>query len=192
MPGIVSINGNDIISASQLIKLLNFNGQVVNKIAYYEGGRWISGVGNNKSENVYVGNDFSLVPGRGYLLEASLDSQTSLPILSFKTSIPIALSSGWNLVGVNGYKTSYTAKSFIDSINSVEGLTADNVTWWPTSKGRYEGLQVSEGTTYGFDFPIAKDLGYFVRVVKFDGPTINTKSIIWNPGGELHGKPGSN
>ncbi len=192
LPGIVSINGNDIISASQLIKLLNFNGQVVNKIAYYEGGRWISGVGNNKSENVYVGNDFSLVPGRGYLLEASLDSQTSLPILSFKTSIPIALSSGWNLVGVNGYKTSYTAKSFIDSINSVEGLTADNVTWWPTSKGRYEGLQVSEGTTYGFDFPIAKDLGYFVRVVKFDGPTINTKSIIWNPGGELHGKPGSN
>ena len=192
-PAILSSDGSKPMTAGELLKLLNFNGNFIKSISYFEGGKWVSGIGVNESDfSKFIGNDFTLVLGRGYLLQSNFDFSMDIPALNIKSSIPVALSSGWNLVGVNGYTTTYTAKSFIDSINSVGGLTADNVTWWPTSKGKYEGLQVSDGTTYGFDFPISRDLGYFVRIVKFEGTDNNTKSIIWNPGGSSHGKPGSN
>jgi hypothetical protein len=44
---------------------------------------------------------------------------------------------------------------------------------------------------YGFDFPLLKDVGYFVRVSEFTPEETTTKSIIWNPGGALHGEVGS-
>ena len=73
----------------------------------------------------------------------------------------------------------------INSVNSIEGLKANNVTYWPTSKGMYQGFQLSEGQEYGQDFPISKDLGYFVRIneIKED-----CRSIWWNPDGEGNGK----
>ncbi len=123
---------------------------------------------------------------------AKKDFIFEVPGFEVLSGVPVALSSGWNLVGIHGYSETYTASSLIDSISSVEGLGADNVTYWPTNKGRYEGLQKSEGTEYGFDFPIREDLGYFVRINKFEPKATSTKSIIWNPGTDLNGQPGSN
>ena len=73
----------------------------------------------------------------------------------------------------------------INSVNSIEGLKANNVTYWPTSKGMYQGFQLSEGQEYGQDFPISKDLGYFVRINEIRE---DCRSIWWNPDGEGNGK----
>jgi len=111
--------------------------------------------------------------------------------MAIKESIPVAFSAGWNLIGVNGYTKKFTASSLINSINEISQLTADNVTWWPTSKGKYEGFQKSEGVEYGFDYPISSTLGYFVRISSFNPDDVSNKSVIWNPGGALHGTAGS-
>lgn len=76
--------------------------------------------------------DFDLTFGKGYLVIADTDSTFQVSGYGIKSSIPVALSSGWNLVGIHGYTETYTASSLIDSIDTIEGLGADNVTYWPT------------------------------------------------------------
>lgn len=179
------------LMASDLLKIANVGQPQVLYVSYFEGGKWASGLRVNPITGEILGTDFPLVFGRGYVIKASLDTKFNVPSVSIKESIPVAFSAGWNLIGVNGYTKSFTAVSLIDSVNELPQLTADNVTWWPTSKGRYETFQKSQGVEYGFDFPIAKDLGYFVRISNFDPDDTSHKSVIWNPAGQLHGQPGS-
>jgi hypothetical protein len=54
----------------------------------------------------------------------------------------------------------------------------------------YEGLQITDGQEYGFDFPISSTNGYFVRVSDFEPEDETCKSIIWHPDGDLHGNCG--
>ncbi len=74
------------------------------------------------------------------------------PGYNIESPVPIAFSSGWNLVGVHGQNEAYTAKTFIESINTIEGLKANNVSWWPTSRGMYQGYQLQNGQEYGKTF----------------------------------------
>jgi len=158
-------------------------------IAHYEGGRWGKGIFCDNVDGC-SGRDFALTPGKGYLIVSSEDTELVLPGYQITSPIALPLSSGWNLVGIHGYRKAYTAGSLIDSINLIEGLTADNVSWWPVSKGRYEGLQITDGTEYGFDFPITTTNGYFVRINEFEPEDQACRSIIWHDRGDLHGTCG--
>ncbi len=158
-------------------------------IASFSGGKWSNIVGNG--EDGVEGNDFNIVPGVGYLVFMNYSSSLSIAGYKLESSIPINFSIGWNLVGVHGYSKAFTARSFIDSINDVSGLTADNVSWWPTAKGKYEGLQVTDGKEYGLDFPISPSNGYFVRINKFKPEDTSCNSLIWHYGGDLNGKCGN-
>jgi len=154
-------------------------------VSYFEGGRWESGY---KCENgECVGSDFAIIPGRGYLIKAENSGVISVPAYDLKSSIPLNFSAGWNLVGVHGYSQAYTAKSLIESINSVEGLTVDNVSWYPTSKGRYEGFQLTEDVEYGLDYAIDPKVGYFVRVSDFSPTDEKCRTILWHEGGSQNG-----
>lgn len=187
-----SLLNNKALSAIEFLQYANSSGRKVSRITSFEGGKWNGGVGYTSSTSTQTtGNDLDLLPGSAYAIIASKDSSIEVPGFAIKNSIPVALSSGWNLIGINGYKKTYTANSLIDSINGIAGLTSDNVTWWPTSKGRYESFQKSEGIVYGFDFPILKNQGYFVRIKDFSPKSVSTKSLIWNPESDLHGQPGS-
>ncbi len=177
------------MNAKQLMRILNSSGTKVTRITTFEGGKWLGGLAYDSNKGEIVGNDFLVLPGKGYLIVSNADYTATVPGYGIKNSIPVALSDGWNLVGVNGFSKTYTAASMIKSVNELEGVGANNVTWWPTSKGRYESFQKSEDTEYGFDFPLLKDIGYFVRINKFDRD--GAKSVIWNPGGDLHGENGS-
>ncbi|MCK9368750.1 fibronectin type III domain-containing protein [Candidatus Dojkabacteria bacterium] len=180
------------LMASDLFKYANVseNNRVL-YISYFDGGKWVPGLRLNTITNEILGNDFPLTFGRGYVIKTAKDFKITLPAMAIKESIPVAFSAGWNLIGVNGYTKKFTASSLINSINEISQLTADNVTWWPTSKGKYEGFQKSEGVEYGFDYPISSTLGYFVRISSFNPDDVSNKSVIWNPGGALHGTAGS-
>jgi hypothetical protein len=158
-------------------------------VAYYEEGRWSKGI-SCETNGVCNGTDFPLTPGKGYLVKARKDTEVVLPGYQITSSVPVPFSSGWNLVGVHGYPKAYSARSFVESINRLEGLTADNISWWSTSVGRYEGIQVTNGIQYGIDFPINPSYGYFVRISDFQPPSEECKSIIWNEGGDLDGECG--
>jgi len=176
-------------SAKDVISQASKDGVVIQYISTFGGGRWNNGY--SCSSGTCTGDNFTIVPGKGYLVYATQDGTVTIPGYNLKTSIPVAFSAGWNLVGVHGYTTAYTARSFIDSINKIQGLTADNVSWWPTSKSKYEGLQVDNGTEYGLDFSMSPNNGYFVRVSKFAPTDTKCKSLIWNEGGSLNGTCGN-
>ena len=158
-------------------------------ISTFEGGRWSSGY--SCVGDICTGDNFTIVPGKGYLVYATQDGTVTIPGYNLTSSVPVAFSAGWNLVGVHGYTTAYTARSFIDSVNTIEGLTANNVSWWPTSKSKYEGLQVDGNMEYGLDFSMSPNNGYFVRISKFAPADTKCKSLIWNAGGNLNGTCGN-
>ncbi|MDD4382356.1 MAG: hypothetical protein PHE21_03370, partial [Candidatus Dojkabacteria bacterium] len=194
---IISINffgdvaNSDSFTAIDLVKLLNRELPYVKRITQFSGGKWEGGIQINQKSGEITGNDFPIVPGRGYLIMANLDGEVKIPGYKLQSSMPVAFSSGWNLVGINGYTKAYTAKSLIESINGIEGLTADNVSWWPTSKGRYEGVQVSDGKTYGLDFAISPINGYFIRIKEYSPSDSDCKSLVWHEGGQLNGVCGN-
>ncbi|HKM20353.1 MAG TPA: hypothetical protein VJY47_04015, partial [Candidatus Dojkabacteria bacterium] len=182
-----SVGGVDSkLTYADFLAIANRKDENVSRIATFKGGQWEGGaVYNFDTKEIKGQKEEVLTMGKGYLVMAEKDTTISVPGYAIQSPIPIAFSSGWNLIGVHGHDTQYTAKSLINSVNSIEGLKANNVTYWPTSKGMYQGFQLSEGQEYGQDFPISKDLGYFVRIneIKKD-----CKSIWWNPDGEGNGK----
>lgn len=178
------INKDKPTKSSDLLKFLQKNGYTSKFMAYFDAGRWKGVLADDKEIS---GTDFAILPGRGYLLRSLTEGSIEIPGYDITDSVPLPLSSGWNLVGIHGYTRAYTAGTFIESINKMEGLTADNVSWWPTSKGRYEGLQVTDGKQYGLDFPIIPFNGYFVRIVDFKPESNECRSIIWHERGDLHG-----
>jgi hypothetical protein len=176
-------------TAKDVVKQALDNGIELQYIATFEGGRWSSGY--SCSSGTCTGENFTIVPGKGYLVYATMNGTLTIPGYKLNTSVPIAFSAGWNLIGVHGYTTAYTARSFIDSINKVQGLVANNVSWWPTAKSKYEGLQIENGTEYGLDFPISPNNGYFVKISSFVPSDTKCKSLVWNEGGSLNGTCGN-
>lgn len=176
-------------TAKDVISQAKDNGVEIQYMTTFNGGRWSSGY--SCSSDTCTGTNFTIVPGVGYLVYATEDGTVTIPGYNLSTPIPVAFSAGWNLVGVNGYPTAYTARTFIDSINTISGLTADNVSWWPTSKAKYEGISVDNGTQYGTDFSISPTNGYFVRISKFAPSDTTCKSLIWQAGGTLNGTCGN-
>lgn len=123
---------------------------------------------------VYDNNDFQLLPGQGYVIKAQRDVEIDIvgqPIQfdSEDDNAPITLNEGWNLVGLYGTSVkAYTAKSLLENINT-DDFTADNVTKWAKDRQAYEGLQITNGQEYGFDYPINKLESYFVRITEGSG-----------------------
>ncbi len=179
------------LTSDSFLKIANKDGENVSRISFFMAGQWNGGTVFDFERKETKGVPFELVVGRGYVVVANQDCNIQVPSYELKSSVPLALSSGWNLVGVNGYSTAYTAKTFIESINTIEGLKANNVSWWPTSRGMYQGYQLQNGQEYGQDFPISPLNGYFVRIGEFTPKESTCKSLIWNPSGEKNGECGS-
>jgi len=178
---------------SDFLKIANSKGDTISRISGFSGGSWQGGAIYDFNTKEVNGLSSELLTfGKGYVLLAIKDGTISIPGYKIESAVPIAFSSGWNLVGVHGYSTAYTAKTFIESINTIEGLKANNVTWWPTSRGMYQGYQLQNGQEYGQDFPISPINGYFVRIAEFTPKEDTCKSLIWNPSGEMNGECGSN
>ena len=179
-------------TASDLITWAKKQGVDMQVVTHFNDGKWSGGVHcEDENKDNCTGNDFSLIPGEGYLVIMGEDANLTVPVYGLQSSIPIAFSQGWNLVGIHGYSKAFTARTLIDSVNSIDGLTADNVSWWPTSKSKYEGLQVTDGTAYGLDFSLSSSNGYFVRINEFEPSSSDCKSIIWHDGGDLNGTCGN-
>ncbi len=163
--------------ASSVLKKLNVDhNDAFFSIAMFEDGRWIV-VGNRDGEQ-YGGNDFMIIPGKGYLVKAKQSLEFVISGRKVVSPVPVSLVTGWNLVAVHGTEKGYTASSLIDSIDSVEGLDANNVTMWDLSTSRYKGLQKEKDAggnmeVYGFDFPLDPLSGYFVRIASGSG--------VWEP-----------
>lgn len=176
------------LNSVEFLELVNMGENKVSAISYFEAGKWSGGTTYDFNTKETKGTVFDLVFGRGYVVIAEQDTTISIPGLKLDKSVPVAFSRGWNLVGIHGYSTAYTARTLIESINTIEGLKSDNVTWWPTSRGMYQGYQLINGQSYGQDYPISPLNGYFVRISEFNPKDPSCKTLWWNPGGNYNGQ----
>lgn len=160
----------------ELIKELNgaLPEMEVSLLARFESGEFEVTNYRADLEGEVSGSCFPVVPGRGYVVRSYVEKEVALTGNRLTAPAQVAFDSpGWHLIGVNGAGKVYTAESLLDSVDSVEGLDADNVTQWSPDKYRYEGLQKEGNEVYGFDFTLDPGVSYFVRVADGSG--------IWTP-----------
>lgn len=175
-PFIWSSEGEDSgksMASDLLLALYNSYGDSFYSIAKFDNsiGRWnVMGICEGE---VYGAEDFKIIPGAGYVLKSKDSMIIELTGKAVTSPVPVHLSEGWNLIGVQGTDTDYTAESLLDAIDSSGNLDADNVTEWNPKTFRYSGLEKEAGEVYGFDFPVNDRIGYFVRLV--DG------NEVWTP-----------
>lgn len=184
-PYLVSVDGKKSMQASELMAIANVNGTLIRTITFFDeaAGKWAAGI-TNKSANAkaFVGTDFTILPGNGYLIIADTQVPSSgvvqVPSYQFTSVVPISFSAGWNLVGVHGYPKQFKAFELLRSINAKGKLTADDVSYWDTSRSNYVGAILDSDQEYGIDFSIVPEQGYFVRIKKVsdNGAT----SVLWS------------
>jgi hypothetical protein len=162
-----------INNASNLIKEINAQGIEAVQISKYDSGNWIHFVyrkadpTNPTDTDETFGNDFTLVPGEGYFVR-TLDSGTLLlKGNKFASSVPMSLESGWNLISIQAL-TEYTARTFLGFCNQ-QGIICSTLSKY--ANGLYSSLVIDQGITYGNDFKILKNEGYFL-LVDSEGKTV--------------------
>lgn len=167
----------------QLIKDLNIGYQknvnpdaFVSQIARYVGTTFEVTSYRPDIDQGTSGKCFPVRPGEGYILRSHSDIDISYVGYRLAIPAPIKISQvGWNLIGVNGSNKSWTAEKLIDEFNSDERFEVDNLSRWRNESSMYQGLQKnklenqSQFETFGFDYPLSNDEGYFIRVLKGTG-----------------------
>lgn len=162
-------DGSSLSNASDLLGYLNEQSVTdIYSIAQFESGHWV--IVGKRDDVTISANDFPIIPGRGYLIKSNSTEIIRVIGKYLTKTVPINISVGWNLIGLNGTTKSYTAESLLDAINTSTSpvFQAVNVTQWPSDKQKYEGIQKEKDDTgvvqvYGFDFPIDTKTGYFLR-----------------------------
>lgn len=161
------IENSESRTASGLLKVLNeVYSNSIYSISRFSDGQWRT-VGQNVE--VYDNDNYLLLPGVGYVIKAKADVDIGIIGKPIKfedqgDNSPIYFLSGWNLIGLYGTNLkSYTARSLLEDINTSH-FVADNVTRWDREIQKYDGVQITDGEEYGFDFPLTKAESYFVRI----------------------------
>ncbi len=157
-------NTSNIESASQLLGELNKQGAKVTHITTYRNGKFYiyTQRSDNSGKTISFNPDFNLVPGEGYFIKNYKDSVISLRGREYKGSVPLVMNNGWNLVGIyNQNKENYTAFEVLKQIQS-NNIKGDILSRWES--GRYKNLIYEDNKTFGADFKVYRNRGYWIRV----------------------------
>ena len=139
------------LRAQSLLDAMNGQGGVCSEID-----RWLNG-GWDAHINGLPFNDFVIEPGKGYFLKCTVASQWTLEGFTFTSPVPLALQSGWNLIGVPHSQTGYMAQSLLDGI-ATQGGACSEVDRWLNG-----GWDAHINNLPFNDFVIDPDKGYFIK-----------------------------
>ncbi|MFH1543732.1 MAG: hypothetical protein ABIE03_04315, partial [Patescibacteria group bacterium] len=149
--------------ASDLLSDINSQGLFVSRVMRYRDGVW-----QVHRQGTDDANDFRLKLGEGYILKSDSKGEFTIRGKGLKSSVPVQLTTGWNLVGIPYSESEYTAVGIIDSANTANA-NVDTVSKW---ESRWINVVKTEGLVYGHDFKIENNRAYFIR---------NMKAIYWEP-----------
>jgi len=143
------VQPSNLLTAQGLLDKLNEQ-----DLACTEVDRWLDG-----SWDGYLNgqgfNNFTIFPGQSYFVLCSTPTTWQLLGSSIKTSIPISLSTGWNLLSVP-YPSSFQAQSLLDEVVADGGSCSEIDQWlW----GSWDGYLNGQGFN---NFDILPDQGYFL------------------------------
>jgi hypothetical protein len=138
-------------TAQSLLDAVNAQGGACSEID-----RWI-GYWDPHLDALPTTNNFALALGAGYFVRCSAPSDWTVDGDSLSAPIPLALSSGWNLIGIPYPSSGYTAQSVLADITSQGGTCSEIDNW--------EGMWVAHLQVLPTvnNFAILRDRGYFVR-----------------------------
>jgi hypothetical protein len=149
--------------ASDLISDINSQGLFVTRVMRYRDGVWQ--VYRHEADDA---SDFRLKLGEGYVLKSDSKGEFSIRGKGLSSTVPVQLSTGWNLVGIPYSDSEYTAVGIIDAAN-VSHASVDTVSKWDS---KWINVVKTEGIVYGHDFKVERNRAYFIR---------NTSAIYWEP-----------
>jgi hypothetical protein len=153
-------SGAPIFKASELMQGWNSDGADISQIAKFSDGKF-----QIFSERDH-GEDFDINLGDG-LFVFSKQQQAQLNIYGYRpeTNPKLILSQGWNLVGFSVAPTS-TASALFPKLKE-QSVTADTISQFRS--GQYQSLVLTDGTTFGNDYNLSPQSGYFIRVEEGGG-----------------------
>lgn len=156
----LNLISSDLDSASELAKVITAQGVAIAQVSKFDNGNWVHFAYrvNDADQEETFGNDFKLIPGESYFVRALNQGTVSVKGQKFTSSVPINLSTGWNLAAILS-PIDYTAKSFMDKC-STQGANCTVVSRF--SDGIYESIVKSNGTIFGNDYKLEDTSGYFV------------------------------
>lgn len=125
-------------------------------IACVEIMEWLNGGWNSHEIGLPFG-DFPLALGRGYFVRCNLGGAWRLEGSRLDSGTAVALSPGWNLVGIPHPESGYQAHTVLDEINN-QGATCGEIMRWYNSgwESYLPGIPIN-------DFDILPYQGYFVQ-----------------------------
>ncbi|MCA9375167.1 hypothetical protein KC622_02445, partial [Candidatus Dojkabacteria bacterium] len=155
---------SQITTASQLLKALNEQGAEVTHIAAYRNGKFLiySQRQNSDSETFKYGEDFTLLPGEGYVVKTQASATVALKGNKVDGSLTVVLNPGWNLTGI--YNSANDYYDAVDVLGQMQDQLVDADAISKFEDGGYKNLVISDGEQYGFTYNIYPEIGYFVRV----------------------------
>ncbi len=160
-------------SAAELISYLADQGIFVEQISQYDSGNWIHFIQttNSVGQPEVYGASFNLVPGKSYFVRSLSTGTAAFKGQEFTSSVPIKLNTGWNLVSIQS-AVNYTAQTVLQ-LCGANSIFCTNVSQWIDGAGYYDSYESVDGTSFGNNFIIYENRGYFIKVESDGSFTIN-------------------
>lgn len=173
-------NAESLYTASEIRAIAVGQGIDISSIKTWEG-QWME---YTIVEGITYGEDFAIVPNKGYFIQAENRGVISIQGITSTTATPVQLLNGWSLIGVapgyddNGNKSynnlEFTdgigAFEFIDIVNRIDStINMSNVT--RLQSGVYRGVNYAADKAglkrqFGLDFNLNELESYFVKSEK--------------------------
>ena len=151
---------SDVITAKDYLIRVARSGGYATHMATYRNGEWKELSIRGDSE---FGTNFTLLPTEGYFVKVITPTKVVIEGTKVEKTDQVYVMNGWNLMSFRPVKATM-ASSMLDNVNSSQKYTVDTVTKFES--GRYENLVKDATTTYGKDFNLDENKGYFLRALK--------------------------
>lgn len=168
--------GFDVVSekltnASKVLAEMNLQTMKVTSISTFGEGKWqmYSLRVDEDGTTQTFGEDFVIIPGKGYFVKSMSATEVTLEGQKFTESVPLSLINGWNLVNIQSPNRSYKASEMLDKCTEFE-VDCDSFARYDS--GLYDIIVKDQGTLFGNDFNIISNSGYFIRVKSGGGKSI--------------------
>lgn len=150
---------SDVLTAKDFLVRVARSGGYATHMATYRNGEWKELSLRGDSE---FGTNFNLLPTEGYFVKVITPTNVVVDGTKISKTDQVSVINGWNLMSFRPTKVTL-ASSMLDSVNSSSKYTLDTATRYES--GRYENLVKDSTTTYGKDFNLEENKGYFIRAL---------------------------
>jgi len=145
---------SSIRSAAELVQDVAEDGGYVTTVATWDGDRWGE---YSQRGDTHFGHDFLIEAGRAYFLENHTPATWTVAGTALPDDFQLPIVRGWNGVGIPS--GNYTAERVLDATLAEQLAQWDFGLWDVFVKRLFAPENIQ---TYGFDFEIKDNQGYFI------------------------------